>query len=162
MQTCSILVWCVSSNHKLKLRQMGMSLVLWVFGQKPRYWTNQNFDATRRKVTGSLHFSTVHPEDMDICTKFHGNPSKGCLDILLKIINVNLLAALQERSEDHQGVRKQYLGTTNVCIRFCNNPSGFWVIPLDEWKLWPDGAATGKVIRVYALGTRNILYQMSW
>ncbi len=36
------MVW--SSKHNIQLRLMGMSLVLQVFGHKPKFWTNLNFD----------------------------------------------------------------------------------------------------------------------
>ncbi len=34
---------------------------------------------------------------MDICTKFHGNPSNSFQDLSLKIKNVNLLEVLEEK-----------------------------------------------------------------
>ena len=39
---------------------------------------------------------------MNIGSKIVGNPSKNCCDISLKTINVNLLAAIEENSKDHQ------------------------------------------------------------
>lgn len=39
--------------------------------------------------------------NMDIRTKFDGNPSKSCRDSSLKIINGSLIVALEEMS-DHQ------------------------------------------------------------
>ncbi len=41
-------------------------------------------DGARLKVKGS-QVITIHPEGiMNACTKFHGSPSKSCLDISLK------------------------------------------------------------------------------
>ncbi len=46
---------------------------------------------------------TIYPEGaIDVCTKFHGNPSNICLDISLKTTNVNLMAVLEKKSGDHQ------------------------------------------------------------
>lgn len=39
---------------------------------------------------------------MDICTKFHGNPSNSCLDISQKSQNVNLNVVLVEKPGDHE------------------------------------------------------------
>ncbi len=45
----------------------------------------------------------IHPEgDMNASTKSYGNPSNSCSKISLKTSNVNLMVALEEKSEDHQ------------------------------------------------------------
>ncbi len=43
----------------------------------------------------------VHPED-NVNVRFHGNPGKSCGDIWFEVTNVNLMVALEEKSEDHQ------------------------------------------------------------
>ncbi len=64
------------------------------------YWVSENFDllvALEEKVF------TIHPPDtMNVCSKFHDNPSNSCQDILLKNKNVNLMVAPKETSDDHQ------------------------------------------------------------
>ncbi len=38
---------------------------------------------------------------MNLCTKFHGNPSNSCQDISLQTTNFKLMVVLEEKSEDH-------------------------------------------------------------
>ena len=41
---------------------------------------------------GVTRVNTSHPEgDMNVCSKYHRNPSSSCLDISLKNKNVNLI-----------------------------------------------------------------------
>lgn len=40
--------------------------------------------------------------DMNVCTKFRGNPSNSCQDISPKTTNINIMVALEEMSRDHQ------------------------------------------------------------
>ncbi len=57
--------------------------------------TNSNFDLTMviegKKVIKILKILTVN---MNLCNKFHGNPSSSCPDISLKTTNVNLIVVL--------------------------------------------------------------------
>lgn len=39
---------------------------------------------------------------MDVCVKFNGEPLNSCQEISLKTTNVNLIGALEERSENRQ------------------------------------------------------------
>ncbi len=46
---------------------------------------------------------TIHPVgNMNVWTKFHGNPSNSCGEILLKTTKINLMVALEEKSKDPQ------------------------------------------------------------
>ena len=47
----------------------------------------------------------IYPEEtMNVCTRFHGNTCNCAIvvDISISTKNVNLLVALEEKSEDHQ------------------------------------------------------------
>lgn len=46
-------------------------------------------------------------------TKFHGNPSRGCSEILLKTTNDNTMVALEVKINKVRGIH--FLGTMNVC-----------------------------------------------
>lgn len=46
-------------------------------------------------------------------TKFHGDPSRGCSDILLKTTNDNTMVALEVKINKVKGIH--FLGTLNVC-----------------------------------------------
>lgn len=46
-------------------------------------------------------------------TKFHGNPSRGCSEILLKTTNDNTTVALEVKLNKAKGIN--FLGTLNVC-----------------------------------------------
>ncbi len=85
---------------------MGMSLGLQVFGHKPKYWTKINFDLLVELDEGiwghQSYYFDVPEGDMNMCIKFHGNPSNTFWDISLKTTNVNLLVAVEENSGDHQ------------------------------------------------------------
>lgn len=65
---------------------MGMSLVLQVLSPTPKYWTNKKSDLVMAlKETLVTEVITDHPEwDMNLCTKFHGNPFGSCQKISLK------------------------------------------------------------------------------
>ncbi len=66
------------------------------------YWTNLGLLIVLDEWSGITRVITIHPEeDMNECTKFYSNPSYR-RDISLKIKNVDLLVALQEKSGDHQ------------------------------------------------------------
>ncbi len=56
---------------------------------------------------------------MDICTKFHGNPSYSCRDMSVKNKNVNLLVVLEKVSRLHP------LRTMNVQTKFLGNSLNF-------------------------------------
>lgn len=64
-----------------------MSIVLKVFGHKPKYSTHLNFDlmlAAYEKL-GMNRVIRVHPEgNVNMCKKYQGNPSNTCQDISLK------------------------------------------------------------------------------
>ncbi len=65
---------------------------------------------------GVIKVFTGHTEwHMNVCTKFHGNPSHGCRDISLKNTNVDLMAALEDKSEDHQGLDQSGGQTDRHC-----------------------------------------------
>ncbi len=42
---------------------------------------------------------------MNVCTKFHSNPSNSSQEFSLKITNVKLMVALEENTEDHQSLQ---------------------------------------------------------
>lgn len=52
-----------------------------------------------------------------VCISFHNNTSKSCLDISCKTANVNLMVALEERSQSHQchgfTLRRPYMFSQN-------------------------------------------------
>lgn len=50
----------------------------------------------------ALH-EKVFSGGVNLCSKFRGNPSNSCRDVLLKITNANIMVALDEKSGDHQG-----------------------------------------------------------
>ncbi len=57
-----------------------MSLMLQVFGHKPKYWTNWNFDLEMKqmkldeKLKEITKVITIYPEgSMNGCTQFHGS-----------------------------------------------------------------------------------------
>lgn len=52
----------ICTNFKVKLRQIGMSLVLQVFGHNPKYWTNLNFDQVM-VLNETFHFHKCEPHD---------------------------------------------------------------------------------------------------
>ena len=78
---------------------MVMSLDLLVFGHKAKYWTNWNFDLmVALDGNGVTKVITVNPEGgLNVCRKFHCNPSNSCWDILFKTTNVNLVVVLEKR-----------------------------------------------------------------
>lgn len=58
----SMQTFIINTTHKVQLSLMGMSSFLQVFGHKPKYLTNQNYDLIMvlKKVKGST--ITFHPE----------------------------------------------------------------------------------------------------
>lgn len=85
------------TKHKVPLKMMGKSLLLKVFRHK-----TQVLDKLElwKELTGVV---IILPEgNMNVWTKFHGNPSKRWWDISLKTVNVNLLVVLEQNSEDNQ------------------------------------------------------------
>ncbi len=64
--------------------------------------TNQ-IKLVEMKKTENKSNKDIHPEgNMNVCTKFYGNPALICRGISLKTTNVSLMMALEERSGDHQ------------------------------------------------------------
>lgn len=79
-------------------------------------------DGKRGKVKGSpklLNF--ILRGDMNVCTKFYGNPSYNYRDISLKTTNVNFMMALEESSGESP--KPAWFILTNVCTTFRGNPS---------------------------------------
>lgn len=51
-------------------------------------------------LKGSQRTKVIYPQwTLNICSKFHGNPSNSCEDISLWTASVNLTVALREKSE---------------------------------------------------------------
>lgn len=61
---------------------MGMSLVLKVFGLKPKYWYLMMM---LEEKSGNIKVSMIHPlGNKKDCIKFHGNPSNSRCDISVR------------------------------------------------------------------------------
>lgn len=68
---------------------------------------------------------------MNVCTKFHCNPSKSCWDILVKATNVNLMVMLEEPQKSLWHIILETWMPKLFFLPF--HP----VIPMEMWKIWP-------------------------
>ncbi len=88
--------------YECNLKLMGMSVVLQVFGHKPKYWTHEHVDLMmapdEKSEDHQIYYSSSWGEH-ECQTKFHGNTSSSCWDVSLKTINVNHMVATEKKSD---------------------------------------------------------------
>ena len=73
---------------------------------------------------------TIHPEgNINVCTKFQGNPSNSCWNISLKTTNHSLMVLLWKTKQVNKVSGINPLENINVCTKFHANPSNsYWDI----------------------------------
>lgn len=58
-------------------------------------------------------------DDINVCTKFEGNPSNSCQGISIKTTNINLIAALDEKCQRIIKFNMTHpVGSVNTCAKF--------------------------------------------
>ncbi len=120
--TILVLHFLISAKHRVQLKLMGMSLLLQVFGDKPKYWINENSHLTitieetlkdhqsssmSRHVTKIVNLLVVlkvcrvspNPSSSGDheCPKFHANPFSRCWDISvwIKVVDQAPLSSVE-------------------------------------------------------------------
>lgn len=78
----TVLVQCFGKYLHTEHKAGGKSLVMQVFSQNTKYWTNQ----TEKKTAFGEKFNSSWG-GMNLCTKSYSNSSDSCLDISLKPTN---------------------------------------------------------------------------
>ncbi len=80
-----------------------MGKVLQVFGNQTNWIYDLMVALIEKDHQRITKVITIHAKgNINVGTKFHGSPSNSCWDISLKTTTVNLMVALEEKSEDQE------------------------------------------------------------